>query len=375
MQRAGEAGTLIVFKPSGTKQPTSDAVMAAARAAIGVANAAVPAEAVTGGAVVASKAGPLLNLGWDGVSSDAIEPWLSSFAASLTGAGLSGAVRVPPERTPGLGVLHEGPRRTSPTMLAGYRVTYLPAPATADLLRFMASSAATRRLAQHVAAWGAALPDQQAYIVVGGIFTAVGPSDLSEMIYSAAELNVHAIRVWYFAASVPAGRRLTLVQLGQVVIQEANAYRPWQELVDETRQHLLLDPDAVDVAHIRNTTANVGGWQDLQYAQYTPGHVPPFNSQDYVFNRHLWHTRVLDAHGIQLLTEDHLNHAHNLNNDWTTTQVTPGRYLVEAKDLTPWYATDTPDPDTLQQARHDFGDIILTWEHVNTTPGPYTRPH
>lgn len=47
-----------------------------------------------------------------------------------------------------------------------------------------------------------------------------------------------------------------------------------------------------------------------------------------------------------------------------------GRHLVEAPDLTPWYPTKLPDPDTLAQARADFGPMIITKELIANSPPP-----
>jgi len=85
---------------------------------------------------------------------------------------------------------------------------------------------------------------------------------------------------------------------------------------------------------------------------------------------HLWADYTLDAFGIQLLTTSQLAKAHDLTN-WTIEQVAADRYLVSAKNLEPWLVWDNlddvryerfPDPDLRNQARNDFGDMILTHE-------------
>lgn len=50
----------------------------------------------------------------------------------------------------------------------------------------------------------------------------------------------------------------------------------------------------------------------------------------------------------------------------TVTILAGGRHHVEAPDLTPWYAADQADPDTLAPARTGFGDMILTPETIAT---------
>jgi hypothetical protein len=80
-------------------------------------------------------------------------------------------------------------------------------------------------------------------------------------------------------------------------------------------------------------------------------------------NSHLIDRLILDAHAIQLLTTAHLERAANLDS-WIIDEVAPDRHLVKAKDLTPWLTDRAPDPDILNQARHDFGRMIATPELV-----------
>lgn len=68
-------------------------------------------------------------------------------------------------------------------------------------------------------------------------------------------------------------------------------------------------------------------------------------------------------HGIQLLTEAHLARAGNLEG-WDVQRLTPGRYLVLAKDLRPWFAAKETDPNILAAARQDFHDMLLTPEVI-----------
>lgn len=87
-------------------------------------------------------------------------------------------------------------------------------------------------------------------------------------------------------------------------------------------------------------------------------------------NGHLHERFVPDAHGVQVLTDAHLAHAHDLS-DWNLTDLGHGRHLVQASDLSAWYENLTPDPGTLTKARHDFGDMILTEETIAANPPPW----
>ncbi len=70
---------------------------------------------------------------------------------------------------------------------------------------------------------------------------------------------------------------------------------------------------------------------------------------------------------MQVLTSDHLHRAADLSG-WSVIEVAPDRFLVEARDLRPWFAADEPDPDVLAAARDDFGDMLLTPEIIAANP-------
>jgi len=82
-----------------------------------------------------------------------------------------------------------------------------------------------------------------------------------------------------------------------------------------------------------------------------------------VESRPLMSSFVPDVNGIQVLTDAHLARANDLS-AWSITSLNAGRHLVEAKDLAAWYANPEPDPRLLEQARADFGNMILTPEAI-----------
>lgn len=133
---------------------------------------------------------------------------------------------------------------------------------------------------------------------------------------------------------------------------------PWRETVDELRATLLAAP--LDQASIAMVTHR--GWSNLLAADI-PG-SDFYHRQAY--NRHpeRWNEFTLDPCGIQILTDRHLARANDLS-AWRTTRLDEHHVLVEARDLEPWYATprrtgDPLDADVIDQARRDFGDMILT---------------
>jgi hypothetical protein len=132
----------------------------------------------------------------------------------------------------------------------------------------------------------------------------------------------------------------------------------WKALVQEVTQLLVRHPDALDLAIIRQERAGPSSWFDIKSPP--PPHV---TEREVVANRHLWDRFVPDVHGIQLLTEAHLERAGNLG-AWNVQRHTRDRYLVQAKDLRPWFAENESDPDILTAARQDFHSMLLTPEII-----------
>ena len=82
-----------------------------------------------------------------------------------------------------------------------------------------------------------------------------------------------------------------------------------------------------------------------------------------------------DAFAVQVLTDAHLDRAHDMR-DWVVEELAPGRHLVTARDLEHWLATPPPHPENqyrmspppphvTAKARADFGEMLLTRETAN----------
>jgi hypothetical protein len=134
--------------------------------------------------------------------------------------------------------------------------------------------------------------------------------------------------------------------------------------VQEITQQLTRHPDALDLAIVRQERAGFTSWSDLKSPP-----PPNVSEREVIANRHLWDRFIPDAHGIQLLTEAHLARAGNLDG-WDVERLTASRYLVQAKDLRPWFAEEETDPGTLVAARQDFHDMLLTPEVIEAHPHP-----
>ena len=58
--------------------------------------------------------------------------------------------------------------------------------------------------------------------------------------------------------------------------------------------------------------------------------------------------------------------------DWEIEQVAPDRFLVATKNLAAWFSGLAADKEAVERARYDTGDMILSWDAILASPGPYT---
>lgn len=182
-----------------------------------------------------------------------------------------------------------------------------------------------------------------------------------------------------------ASRRAKLLPGGEYLLSIADARRGTLEIVDQLRASLIASPELANYGFIR--TSHWGTIMLHEFLRPETGHVRPqekgivgpenpwANSARWQQNCHLHDTYALDAHALNLMTGKHLDRANDLSN-WSITEVGDDRYLVEARDLRPWF-DGKPDLQVLEQARQDFGDMLITWNVVLERPGPQTAypPH
>ena len=173
---------------------------------------------------------------------------------------------------------------------------------------------------------------------------------------------------------------------GEYILSLADNRLAAMDWVGRLRSSLVVEPALAAYGFIRNSR-----WGTFVMHQFfepgTADHVRPQeegitgpenpwgDSGRWQQNYHLHAEYALDAHGINLLTGQHLDRAQNLD-QWTVKKIDTDRYLVEARDLSPWFS-GKPDPDVLREARRDFGDMLITWKVVCERPGPQTAypPH
>lgn len=141
---------------------------------------------------------------------------------------------------------------------------------------------------------------------------------------------------------------------GKAVYQDCDSTTDWREKVDLLRKVLFWAPPSTNYGAIRTLPGHLPGWPN------DPHIWPHVTESEVRYNMPLLASTVPDASGVQLLTDVHLERASNLS-EWNVTAVAGGRHLVEAPDLTSWYAQPVSEA-VLAKARADFGEMILRSE-------------
>lgn len=158
-------------------------------------------------------------------------------------------------------------------------------------------------------------------------------------------------------------RQVDFNRHGRAVYQIVDPAITWDVHVEDLRKRILLKPAVTDYACIAQSTGNRMTWAALEPAFVT--------TTDIRYNRPLLAQFVPDVYGVQLLTEAHLQRAIDLSS-WTVEEHPGGRFLVQAKDLAPWYASPQPTAEIVAAARADFGPMILTPAAIEANP--WRRP-
>jgi hypothetical protein len=373
--KAAGYGTMLLLAVSSTSPVRGAAALSGCRAAWRAADSRVGTGVQVCTAVTSSPKGPVLSVSGR-LGSETILGWLEAFEAELAKTGVEGTVRTVSQRWPDWWAPFQrlyGVRRAYPTLIGGLRILSYPPLSDPAGMQVHVSPDVVERLAGPLVGWAAGLADSAAFASISTTGSALEQPGLEEWLSGSVQHSVGVTQLHFVVAGQPAARTVCFAQRGQIVVQGAEAERPWQDVVDDLRSHLLREAASMDVAHLRNAMISIDGWNLLDYPEITPGHAPPnLEAREYLENRHLWDRTVLDAHGVQLLTTAHLERANDLSG-WDVEEVGQDRYLVQAVDLHPWFAADAPDPQVLAQARSDFGDMIISWLDVETEPGPYTR--
>ena len=190
--------------------------------------------------------------------------------------------------------------------------------------------------------------------------------DLAKMLEAAIEAGDGQAGLWCIDDTSLIGRHVGLLPGAQTVLQTVGDTPTWEQRIDTLRDAIAERPDLLDHAFIRTAYQRTGGWRSIAMA--TP--IPHADESLFRYNQHLTTTHVIDAHGIQVLTDAHLARLQNPDR-WNIEDLGHGKHLVTAPDLAAWYADTTPNAATLEQARDDFADLLLTDDAVSTHPPPW----
>lgn len=286
--------------------------------------------------------------------------WLTELAHRLEQAGVTGSLDITRSATKPKFVLFARPQPT-----AFLALTLAPRPPETAPVHWSVSNEATVEVCDVAQDW--LQPGGNKVLLQRGTFTikTSDPTKIAELLCAATEDTQAAATVYDDRAK--RARAVSMYRLGQVSFQLVDGTEAWQERLAALREPLLTFPHLLDQAFIRAGSATPMGWA---FEGLMP--LPTIRVSDFIHNRHLLDRWVPDAHGIQILSDEHLARANDLSR-WNITDLGHSRHLVEAPDLAPWYSELRPDPATVEQARHDFGDMIVTQQEVEDN-WPAWRP-
>jgi hypothetical protein len=337
--------------------------MSAVEAAMEHANATVPKESVEGESVEPSPYGPMVVLDLIGVIEDT-NGWLAAFAEHLEAEGWSGSVEPAPHavlpRT-----VHPDRGRPRMTAFLAYRHTEPLSVRVGGQWRrrgWAVDPETTDVLCRDLITWGA-FEGAQTFLSQGRSEVRLDDPDVQDLLVWTAH-QAGRCGVTYAQESPLRVNAARLSSRGQVTVQVEDEESGWRARLEHLTGMLSSQPDRVDLAFIR-----LSPYWALSWIALGSGNVPLacVEEVDVRNNRHLWDRYIPDAHGVQLLTEEHLSRAGSLE-DWDVQPMAANRYLVQAKDLGAWYAGTRPDPEALTSARMDFAGLLLTPKVIANTP-------
>lgn len=157
-------------------------------------------------------------------------------------------------------------------------------------------------------------------------------------------------------------RRVQKGWVNEIGLIVQSSQTPWPEMIQDLRASLMAAPlDWVSIAMVSHAdwSGVLGGGEDT-YCDWGAYRMYPGR----------WDEFTLDPCGIQILTEKHLEKANDLSS-WQTTRLDQRHFLVESRELEPWYgrplrAHEGVDPSLLERARAEFGEMILTPAQAET---------
>jgi len=318
---------------------------------------------VGGGGTSLTPQGPVIFVDFCDEAS-ALKSWLTQVAEELAARGITG--KLLPIRTDAAPIDNENPL----TMAAGLTVPIDWAALDHDIATlhgaergWYADPDLTAELVAELVPW--CLFPGDAYLHHQGAQFRITPEQAEPLLVAALRAGPQVV----LTCATQGGdfQRVDFDLHGQVTLTRRRSGQTWQDDVASFEQILTDVAPLLEQGLIRRSRRTTS-WDSLvnnrlQAAPYGGEGLPLGLRMTPL--RKLFARRTVDAHGVQVLTDGHLQHAHDLST-WDIQDLSAGRHLVRARDLNPWYTDDQPDAQTLARARDDFGDLILNPTVVKT---------
>ncbi len=148
--------------------------------------------------------------------------------------------------------------------------------------------------------------------------------------------------------------------MGGLLVQIVDHSATWQQSLEVILELVRDLADRADLAYIKLEAPLMPSWS----ADPFPPSPAPHAEAAVAHGPRLRSYLVPDAHGVQVLTDRHLERARELA-EWQIEGLGAGKYLVTHRDLAAWYSSAEPDADVLARARADFGSMIATVDDIS----------
>lgn len=291
--------------------------------------------------------------------------WFETFGAHLEAAGVAGKLAPAPSRDhPSWSVVDDMPRP--------------------QLMSFVAYNVADPTLSKHRHTWNVdddttarivaevelgAFPGAESFLSGEGYQLRTEPAAAAAALRRTLPKDciIHATHVRQVPPRVVATNFLCNGTTGWLVYDPQQSWQDRLLQLTATMSELAAD---TAVAFVQYSTGTSSAWNGLDV-----GTPPMLGPRPHYFDRnpHLLTRFVPDARGALVLTDSHLERANDLSG-WSIESLGHGRHLVQARDLAAWFAHPEPEPDVLNQARTDFGDMILTFADLGIDPPRPAHP-
>lgn len=279
----------------------------------------------------------------------AMEAWTAAFARHLEGAGWDGTLTAERSEHPAL-------KRTDVVAMSAVLAIagWAPAEQSSSTPAWVRDAKLRARITDWALSWVA---DGEETVYLG-----LGLTMFRIPVHAAADRLTSSVPAQLInSPDLDHVRSACLDRSGRILVQLRDINVTWQQRLETLTQVLTEFADVTEFGLVRHAYAGVVNLPSI-VAGYPPK-LPDALASDspigyYHRHRFLDTTFVPDACGTQLLGDAHLARAHDLSG-WNVTPLGGGKHLVQAKDLAAWFAHDEPDPDVLERARRDFGNVIL----------------